>query len=374
MNSVSSSSRCQSTTRYPISLAMSYNRRLYTDQLGRSSGVMPSSGWTDLTRQGADPRVSRDTWLEEANPGSDQSSTTQPDTRRTQYRNGYSMMTPNMTKRSQIQQIANKELEELRQWKEAHKPGPISVTPTQLGQKKGQDKKRKEAQELEYQKMKEIQREKANKLAERRRQEDQQRKAQQEALHYQSNQQFLDSIEASRCNSQSYLRPSFVDSTSAWAKSHTYRENQKMVEDRKLQKMKEDQRRKSEYLMEKESQLEAEQQKRLQEDHRRKNNAFLDKLERRQSGGNSQHVSPLLSDENGLGEEAREYISSTSYEEVQEGEEDFTDAQTSSPEGIDEDWDLMKLCTSFPRYHPTVLKEFLQKCDGDYARAVQLLQ
>ncbi|XP_051870203.1 epithelial-stromal interaction protein 1 [Pristis pectinata] len=386
---------------------MSYNRRLYTPQLGQAGGMRTSSARGDLTVQPGDPGDSRGTELEEPEFGTDQNRPAQPEAGRPQYRGGYSMIAPNESKRSQIQQMANKELEELKQWKEAHKPGPISMVPTRLGgltsehevrqkqqmnllgsklqqraKKEEHDRKRKEAQELNYQKMKEIQREKANKLAERKRQEEEQKKAQHQAQHHQANQQFLDRIDTNRFYSQLHLPSSSAVSTTSWARSHTYQANQKEAEDQKLQEMKEEQRKKSEYLAEKESQREAEQHKRLQEDHRRRNNAFLDNLERRrQSGENSNPMSPYLPDEKPFGQDTREHVTAAKYHgDVQEEDEDLYDTLTGhevgrgSPEGTNQGWDLMKLSSFFPDYEVTILEELLQQCDGDYARVIQLLQ
>ncbi|XP_062906013.1 epithelial-stromal interaction protein 1 [Mobula hypostoma] len=378
---------------------MSYNRRLYTSQLGQPGRMNPHGEPTDQ------PDNPGDTGLENPELGTDPN-TTKAEARQLQYQGGYSMMAPNESKRSQIQQMANKELEELRQWREAHKPGPISMDPTQLGglasehevrrkqqinllgakiqqraKKEEYDRKRREAQELQYQKMKEIQREKANKLAERRRQEDEERRAQQQAQHHQANQKFLDRIDASRSYSQLCQRPSSAFSTTSWAKSHVYKEHQKVAEDQKLQEMKNEQRKKSEYLAEKESEQEAEQLRRLNEDRRRKNSAFLDNLERRrQSSQNSNLTSLDVPDEQTFGQDTKEYVTASKYYGDVQEEENLHDTLAepeigrSSPEDTDPDWDLMKLSSFFPGYELTFLEELLQQCDGDFARVIQLLQ
>ncbi|XP_059823797.1 epithelial-stromal interaction protein 1 isoform X2 [Hypanus sabinus] len=378
---------------------MSHNRRLYTSHLGQPGGMKPHSEFTD---QPDDPGA---TGLENPKLRTDPN-TTEAEPGQLRYQGGYSVMAPNQSKRSQIQQMANKELEELRQWKEAHKPGPINMTPTQLGgltsehevrrkqqinllgskiqqraKKEEYDRKRREAEELQYQKVKEVQREKANKLAERRRREDAQRKAQLQAQHYQANQEFLNRIGANRSSSQQSLRPSSAVSTTSWAKTHTYKEHQKQAEDQKLQEMKNEQRRKSEYLAERESEEEAEQLKRLHEDRRRKNNAFLDNLERRgQSSQNSNLMSLHVPDEQTFGQDTKEYVTASKYYGDVQEEENLCDTlaeseiSRSSPEDTKPDWDLMKLSSFFPDYELTILEEFLQQCDGEFARVIELLQ
>ncbi|XP_023802742.1 epithelial-stromal interaction protein 1-like isoform X1 [Cyanistes caeruleus] len=45
----------------------------------------------------------------------------------------YVLVTPNETRRKQLQQIAKKELDDLEQWKKEHRPGPIMLVPQRLG-------------------------------------------------------------------------------------------------------------------------------------------------------------------------------------------------------------------------------------------------
>uniref|UniRef100_A0A8C9NJC7 Uncharacterized protein n=1 Tax=Serinus canaria TaxID=9135 RepID=A0A8C9NJC7_SERCA len=45
----------------------------------------------------------------------------------------YVLVTPNETRRKQLQQIAKKELDDLEQWKKEHRPGPITSVPQRLG-------------------------------------------------------------------------------------------------------------------------------------------------------------------------------------------------------------------------------------------------
>ncbi|NWY70650.1 ESIP1 protein, partial [Erithacus rubecula] len=117
----------------------------------------------------------------------------------------YVLVTPNATRRKQLQQsklsFAKKELDDLEQWKKEHRPGPITLVPQRLGgneseaqvrqnqqmflmqskyQKKHKReeyvKARKAAEEAEILKKKAIQREKAERLEVKKRQEEMQKR------------------------------------------------------------------------------------------------------------------------------------------------------------------------------------------------------
>ncbi|KFV20475.1 Epithelial-stromal interaction protein 1, partial [Tauraco erythrolophus] len=122
-----------------------------------------------------------------------------------QYVGPYVLITPNETRRSQLQQskssFAQKELDDLERWKEEHRPGPIQLVPQRLGgkeseaqarqkqqmmlmQSKYQQKHKREeyvkakkaAEEAEILKKKAIQREKAEILEAKKRQQEMQRR------------------------------------------------------------------------------------------------------------------------------------------------------------------------------------------------------
>ncbi|XP_060688831.1 epithelial-stromal interaction protein 1 isoform X2 [Hemiscyllium ocellatum] len=303
--------------------------------------------------------------------------------------------------------MANKELEDLRKWKEANRLGPINLTPMQLGgstseaearqrqqlhlresrfqkrsQKEDYNRKRKEAEELEYQKKKEIQREKANKLLEKQRQQEAQRKAQLQAEHQQANQQFLQRIEANTSYRHSSLPPNSTVPTTAWSKSRSYRETQREAELQRLQEHKDEQRRKSELAAEEASRLESERQQHLQEEHRKKNQAFLDNLERSRKSMENLSSSPApLSDEKSFESQAMQCVPSVSLlAGLRETHQDNSDtamenaAYRDSPEDTVFDWNLMKLQNCFPDYEPSVLEDLLLQCDSDYEKVIQLLQ
>ncbi|XP_010072513.1 PREDICTED: epithelial-stromal interaction protein 1-like, partial [Pterocles gutturalis] len=58
----------------------------------------------------------------------------------------YVLITPNETRRNQLQQIAKKELDDLERWKEEHRPGPIKLVPQRLGGKESEAQARTKQQ------------------------------------------------------------------------------------------------------------------------------------------------------------------------------------------------------------------------------------
>ncbi|XP_069061522.1 epithelial-stromal interaction protein 1 [Pleurodeles waltl] len=134
---------------------------------------------------------------------------------------GYHVIHPNEDRRNRVQAVARTEMEALERYREAHRPGPINLAPRRLGgnvseyearqqqqiglrqskyqqQLKREDykKKQKEAEEAEIQKMKAIQREKANMLEQKRRQQEIQRRGTFEEDRYQVNNAFLTRLES----------------------------------------------------------------------------------------------------------------------------------------------------------------------------------
>lgn len=114
-----------------------------------------------------------------------------------QHLNGLSVITPNQSKRNNLITMAQKEEEEFQKYRESQRSVPVHINPERLGgrgtlqearekqftnqrcskmQKKlkrdEEEKRRKELEQMELQKKKDIQREKANRLEQKRQQED----------------------------------------------------------------------------------------------------------------------------------------------------------------------------------------------------------
>ncbi|KAM7181389.1 epithelial-stromal interaction protein 1 isoform 1-T1 [Macrochelys suwanniensis] len=221
-----------------------------------------------------------------------------------QHTGAYVLIPPNETRRNQIQRIANKELENLERWKEQHRPGPINLKPQKLGgteseaearqkqhirllQSKYQQKLKreeyarikKETEEAEILTMKMIQREKADKLEEKRRQQEKQRRDMFNGDHHFKTTELLNRLDLGlpKRNSCQMANPS--PEPTAWTRSHTYKQSLQEDENRKLQEMKAEQRRKGELLELRREQEEQERTKVRQNEQRRVNNVFLDRLQ-----------------------------------------------------------------------------------------------
>ncbi|XP_035867221.1 epithelial-stromal interaction protein 1 isoform X1 [Phyllostomus discolor] len=206
----------------------------------------------------------------------------------------YTLIAPNENRRSQIQRVAEKELENLAKWKEQHRAKPVHLMPMRLGgseseaevrqkqqlqlmQSKYQQKLKreeavrikKEAEEAEIQKMKAVQREKSEKLKEKKRlQENLRREAFREHQQYKTA-EFLSRLETELPNRSICQTAHHNPQSSPWARSQVYKDSLKEEENRKLQKMKEEQHRKSELLEFKQQQQEEERTRNHQAEHRR---------------------------------------------------------------------------------------------------------
>uniref|UniRef100_A0A8C6K0S4 Uncharacterized protein n=1 Tax=Melopsittacus undulatus TaxID=13146 RepID=A0A8C6K0S4_MELUD len=175
--------------------------------------------------------------------------------------NPYVLITPNKTRRNQLQQIAKKELDDLQRWKEEHRRRPINLVPQRLGGKQSEAqvrqnqqmmllkriehiKAKKEAEETEILKKKALQREKAERLeAKKRQQEMQRREMFLEDQHYKTN-ELLNRLDLGLPKSDSCQIANHGAESTAWMRSHTYKQALREDETRRLEEMKQEQRRK----------------------------------------------------------------------------------------------------------------------------------
>ncbi|XP_003805980.1 epithelial-stromal interaction protein 1 isoform X1 [Pan paniscus] len=284
--------------------------RVVSSGLGASPASRPTRDPQDPSgRQGAlSPVEDQRQGLEAAPESPSRESVVHAGQRHT---SAYTLIAPNINRRNEIQRIAEQELANLEKWKEQNRAKPVHLVPRRLGgsqsetevrqkqqlqlmQSKYQQKLKreesvrikKEAEEAELQKMKAIQREKSNKLEEKKRlQENLRREA------FREHQQYKTAEFLSKLNTESPDRSACQSAvcgpqSSTWARSWAYRDSLKAEENRKLQKMKDEQHQKSELLELKQQQQEQERAKIHQTEHRRVNNAFLDRLQgKSQPGG-----------------------------------------------------------------------------------------
>lgn len=226
----------------------------------------------------------------------------------------YVLVTPNETRRKQLRQIAKKELDDLEQWKKEHKPGPITLVPQRLGgneseaqvrqnqqmilmQSKYQKKQKREeyvkakkaAEEAEILKKKAIQREKAERLEVKKRQEEMQRREMLlEDQKYKTN-ELLNRLDMGLPKSDSCQIANRGPESTAWKRSHAYKQALREDENRQLEEMKQEQQRKAELLEFKQKQEEETRTRALKNEQRRVNNAFLDRLQNKTQPNNISH-------------------------------------------------------------------------------------
>uniref|UniRef100_A0A674GD97 Epithelial stromal interaction 1 n=1 Tax=Taeniopygia guttata TaxID=59729 RepID=A0A674GD97_TAEGU len=252
-----------------------------------------------------------------------------------QYVGPYVLVTPNETRRIQLQQIAKKELDDLEQWKKEHRPGPITLVPQRLGgneseaqvrqnqqmilmQSKYQKKHKREeyvkakkaAEEAEILKKKAIQREKAERLEVKKRQEEMRRREM--LLEDQKYQVVLGWCRSSGCPGTSWdpfcplVKESLVSIQLVSApmqvkvkmysplqclklhckRSHAYKQALRDDENKRLEEMRQEQQRKAELLEFKQKQEEETRTRSLKNEQRRVNNAFLDRLQNKTQPNN----------------------------------------------------------------------------------------
>ncbi|XP_045143078.1 epithelial-stromal interaction protein 1 isoform X2 [Echinops telfairi] len=221
-----------------------------------------------------------------------------------QHTGAYTLITPNETRRRKLQRIAEKELKDLEEWKEQNRAKPLNLVPRRLGgsqseaevrqkqqlqlmQSKYQQKLKREesvrlkkaAEEADIQKMKAIQREKSNKLEEKKSLQDKLRRDAFREHHQYKTAEFLSQLDTEFPNRSAWPIAPRDPQPSTWARSQAYKDSLKEEESRNLQKMKAEQRRKSELLELKRQQQEEERAQSQHTEHRRVNNAFLDRLQ-----------------------------------------------------------------------------------------------
>uniref|UniRef100_A0A667FEV4 Epithelial stromal interaction 1 n=2 Tax=Lynx TaxID=13124 RepID=A0A667FEV4_LYNCA len=237
----------------------------------------------------------------------------------------YTLITPNENRRNQIQRIAEKELENLEKWKEQQRAKPVTLVPRRLGgsqseaevrqkqqlqlmQSKYQQKLKREesvrikkqVEEARIQQMKAVQRQKSNKLEEKKRlQENLRREAFREHQQYKTA-EFLSRLDTESPDRSTCQKALHDSQSSTWklpvlpgnptsARSWAYKDSLKEGENKKLQKMKEEQRQKSELLEFNRQQQEEERTRTHQAEHKRVNNAFLDRLQGKSQPGGFEH-------------------------------------------------------------------------------------
>uniref|UniRef100_A0A8C5WDP7 Epithelial stromal interaction 1 n=1 Tax=Leptobrachium leishanense TaxID=445787 RepID=A0A8C5WDP7_9ANUR len=204
--------------------------------------------------------------------------------REPQYMGAYTLIPPNESRRNAIQRSGYVPETEVRQKQQQMQ---AQAKYQKMLQREEHKKKEKAKEDAKIQRMKDIQRQKAENLKEKQKQQEQTRQIQWQDDRYLRNNAFLDHV------SQQYDSYPVYDEheahSSVWARRESYRQQQKQEEEMKLQAMKAEQRQKSEMLEFEQRQKEENARQRHHENHKRVNNAFLDRLEQRNTANTSQN-------------------------------------------------------------------------------------
>ncbi|XP_029386332.1 epithelial-stromal interaction protein 1 isoform X2 [Echeneis naucrates] len=278
---------------------------------------------------------------------------------------GFTVIPPNESRRNEMQTVAQRGEEKLQRWKETHRVSSVHHDPERLGgsgtlaearqrqyrdsrcsklQKKLKqeelDRRRREDEEAELQRMKAKQRQKTERLEEKERREQQRREEQFMQDQPRVMETFLQRFERSA--------PGPLASSSA-----THTSSRIEVAEIKQERSERD----------------------VELDRRRVNSAFLDKLEGRGRGGQKE-----TRNEGGVQEPERSH---PAFEDSQhQPSATATHLKPDPEQGFsswreevepDYDWSLMKLMNNFPDYSKVFLEDILDQCNGDYEQAYTLL-
>ncbi|XP_030283181.1 epithelial-stromal interaction protein 1 [Sparus aurata] len=294
--------------------------------------------------------------------------------RQPRYSDGFTMIAPNESRRSKMQMMSQKELEDLQRWKEANRAPPVHLNPERLGgsvsldearqkqfkdlrcsklqkklKKEDMDRRKRQEEEEELQKMKNEKREMAERLEEKRRQEEQRRREMLQQDHLRKTERFLNRFET--------RAPGPVTSSGA---AHTSSRSEAMASKQRE---------------------ESKSVKDVQLEHKRVNSAFLDKLEGQDRGTKKEPKWEVMQEV--------EYPCSTSDFRYQppntSGQQHPLNYLDTDPDqrssgwkeeadtDPDYDWSLMKLMNSFPDCSRVFLEDILDQCNSDYKQAYSLL-
>ncbi|XP_030614182.1 epithelial-stromal interaction protein 1 [Archocentrus centrarchus] len=292
--------------------------------------------------------------------------------RQPRYSDGYTMIPPNESKRSEIKTMAQKEEEALNRWKETQRVSSVHLNPERLGgdvtlvevrqrqqtelystklqkkiKKAEDDKRRKQEEEEKLQEKKNIQRKKAELLDERKHREYQRRREELEPDRLRTQESFLQMLERTAPNSSASISAMQTSSRSTDVESKQTKEPKSLRE--------------------------------VQLEHKRVNAAFLDKLEHQ---GRGSETEPKI----GSAQEAEcSHLAAEDFrQQATTGQVPLShlkpdpeqscsgSTQEADPEA-EYDWALMKLINRFPDCNKSFLEDILMQCNKDYEEAYTLL-
>ncbi|XP_021386506.1 epithelial-stromal interaction protein 1 isoform X3 [Lonchura striata] len=200
-----------------------------------------------------------------------------------QYVGPYVLVTPNETRRIQLQQSGNESEAQVRQ----NQQMILMQSKYQKKHKREEYvKAKKAAEEAEILKKKAIQREKAERLEVKKRQEEMRRREMLlEDQKYKTN-ELLNRLDVGLPKSDSCQIANPGPKSTAWKRSHAYKQALRDDENKRLEEMRQEQQRKAELLEFKQKQEEEIRTRSLKNEQRRVNNAFLDRLQNKTQPNN----------------------------------------------------------------------------------------
>ncbi|XP_061433541.1 epithelial-stromal interaction protein 1-like [Lethenteron reissneri] len=312
----------------------------------------------------------------------------------------YTMLTPNAEKHQRLKTRAAEEEAALDRLRSERRAVGVRITPSHVGEYCGlckhlsegevrknqqlttsrakiqarmdreeRERCRRAQDEAEFQKKKDIQRQKAIEAESRHKQRDAQRRRSFAMDHSRTNEHFLNKVEWS--SQKDTAKGPQADTAMARSKFRDYRDSQRKEEEEAHRLKKETQRRKAEDLEEKKKAEENKRARQLQMDHRRANQAFLDRLEGRRSGETAdipqcegtwheESSTPPFKDGDNIGV----WRSSGADPRPLDSFSSRNDAASS---------DITQLRDKFPWYNEQALKQILDDCCGDISRVCSLL-
>ncbi|GAB5566365.1 epithelial-stromal interaction protein 1 isoform X2 [Prionailurus iriomotensis] len=191
--------------------------------------------------------------------------------------------------------IAEKELENLEKWKEQQRAKPVTLVPRRLDFDKGGSQSEAEVrqkQQLQLMQSKYQQKLKREESVRIKKQVEEARIQQMKAVQRQKQYktaEFLSRLDTESPDRSTCQKALHDSQSSTWARSWAYKDSLKEEENKKLQKMKEEQRQKSELLEFNRQQQEEDRTRTHQAEHKRVNNAFLDRLQGKSQPGGFEH-------------------------------------------------------------------------------------
>ncbi|XP_062259013.1 epithelial-stromal interaction protein 1 [Platichthys flesus] len=279
--------------------------------------------------------------------------------RQPQYSSGFTMIPPNLTRRSEMETVAQRGEETFQRMREAHRVSYVSEVPATLGgratldevrqrqqeallrskvekrvKQEEMERRRRQEEEEELQKMKDDARKKAERHEEKERQEEQRRREQLQQDHVRRTDRFLQRFERGP-----------RDPPASGGATHTSSTSEAAVKSGRDVHL----------------------------EHKRVNSAFLDDLQGRGVGSEGERGGVPGAEWRGSASNDLTHPTGQQAPPAHlkpDPDQSWTQEADQYP---DYDWDLLKLENMFPNYTKEFLTDILHQCHGDFESAVTML-